>query len=573
MSEENTYKVLDHGFVRLVSHMGDDARIAEAARCSYQNGTKKTRNDAGLIDYLIRNDHGSPLEMVLFTFHIKAPIFVARQWCIAGESLLHFENGGGKWRRPKSVKETYEQFKNGGRVRQQLMSKSLRSYSHTDDEVSSTNIKDIWISGEKPTYRVTVKTPMDNFEIVCSADHPFLTSDGYMELKEIASLPSDSDSDWSSNKKVMVVGRGMDKIETSLDRFFIPEYQDEEQWRELKTFPFYSISSHGRVMNRRNNRILKPVPRVKGNYSRLQVSMKNIDGKHKSSFVHKLVAEAFLPSKEGAIVCHIDGNTYNNHVDNLIYGTHKRNYADSKLHGTCAAPHKKYWYCEITDIQYEGVQTVYDIEVTSDDHNFVCGGFVVHNCRHRISSTNELSGRYSVMPEEMYLPDVAQIQPQSTTNKQGRAGKFEIEEADDIIENMVEDQTLLRDSYDRLIETGLTRELARINLPLAQYTEFYWTVNLRSLMNFLKLRMDGHAQYEIRKYAYVLSDIAAEIVPFAMESFEKHILDAVTFSSQEMFWLERIMDNVRLGDVDGLGLVDADSKEFERFIKKLGLGA
>ena len=77
---DKEYKVLDKGFVRLVDYLGGDARIVQAARVSYGEGTKTVREDAGLIDYLLRNDHTSPFEQVVFTFHIKMPIFVARQW-------------------------------------------------------------------------------------------------------------------------------------------------------------------------------------------------------------------------------------------------------------------------------------------------------------------------------------------------------------------------------------------------------------------------------------------------------------------------------------------------------------
>ena len=77
---DREYPVLDHGFVRLVDYMGSDSRIVQSARVSYGSGTKTYRQDKGLINYLLRNDHTSPFEQVVFTFHLKMPIFVARQW-------------------------------------------------------------------------------------------------------------------------------------------------------------------------------------------------------------------------------------------------------------------------------------------------------------------------------------------------------------------------------------------------------------------------------------------------------------------------------------------------------------
>src|SRR5690606_5554257 len=86
-------KVLDHGFVRLVDYLGGGARIVQAARVSYGDGTKTAREDAALIDYLLRNRHTSPFEQVIFTFHVKMPIFVARQWCRPGTGRLNEMSG------------------------------------------------------------------------------------------------------------------------------------------------------------------------------------------------------------------------------------------------------------------------------------------------------------------------------------------------------------------------------------------------------------------------------------------------------------------------------------------------
>ena len=163
--------------------------------------------------------------------------------------------------------------------------------------------------------------------------------------------------------------------------------------------------------------------------------------------------------------------------------------------------------------------------------------------RHRTARVNEISGRYSVMTDECYLPPEEQIRYQSTDNKQGRSTE-EVPPAfrKKVLDMLLADQQSVYASYDHLIQDGLARELARINLPLSLYTEWYWQIDLHNLFHFLRLRLDAHAQWEIREYARVIADTARAVAPMAYQSFERHSLNGARFSADELAALQAWKD-------------------------------
>jgi thymidylate synthase (FAD) len=162
--------------------------------------------------------------------------------------------------------------------------------------------------------------------------------------------------------------------------------------------------------------------------------------------------------------------------------------------------------------------------------------------RHRTANVNEYSGRYSVMRDEFYLPETAQIRPQSTTNKQGRSEEtLSAEESAKILSLLDEGQRRAFGDYETLLEDNFARELARINLPLSMYTEWYWKIDLHNLFHFLRLRMDAHAQYEIRVYAEAMATMVREITPIAYEAFEDYALNAVRLTHPEIKAMKRLL--------------------------------
>jgi len=163
--------------------------------------------------------------------------------------------------------------------------------------------------------------------------------------------------------------------------------------------------------------------------------------------------------------------------------------------------------------------------------------------RHRTARLNEISGRYSIMKAEFYVPEPEQIRLQSESNKQGRSDEcVPIEEALQIIERFEKEQREVYGHYQELLDANVARELARSNLPISLYTEWYWQIDLHNLFHFLRLRLDAHAQYEIRVYAEALAQCAKAVAPIAYEAFEEHAVNSVTFSRSECAALVAMMD-------------------------------
>lgn len=154
--------------------------------------------------------------------------------------------------------------------------------------------------------------------------------------------------------------------------------------------------------------------------------------------------------------------------------------------------------------------------------------------RHRTASVNEFSMRYSEARDLMYVPELDQVRGQATMNKQGSGGVLDDQAAKMVVDIMGEEHKEAFANYENFREWGVARELARINLPVATYTEWYWKVDLNNLFKMLRLRMDHHAQYEIRVFANVMYEMTKKVVPIACEAFEEHMMNAQHFSFTEL---------------------------------------
>ena len=161
--------------------------------------------------------------------------------------------------------------------------------------------------------------------------------------------------------------------------------------------------------------------------------------------------------------------------------------------------------------------------------------------RHRTASINEYSGRYSIMPDEFYVPDLDAVQGQSLTNRQGREGPIPQSEAQAFRDTVDNAGQIAFGVYDKAMEAGVARELARVVLPLGAYTEFYWKIDLHNLMHFLRLRLDPHAQTEIRAFAVVIYDILKAWVPVTATAFEDYRLGSAMLSKQELTLLRDML--------------------------------
>lgn len=194
--------------------------------------------------------------------------------------------------------------------------------------------------------------------------------------------------------------------------------------------------------------------------------------------------------------------------------------------------------------------------------------------RHRTANVNELSGRYSIMKDEFYVPDAGAIKKQSARNKQGRSDdEVPAELRQKVLDVLLTDQRYTYEHYAEFLKDDIARELARINLPLSLYTEWYWKIDLHNCLHFLRLRLDKHAQYEIRIFAEAMAEIVKRIAPMAWEAFEDYQLYGEHFSKME---LSVLADNLAFTKVTKeslrqYGLTGLEADEFLEKIQRLKL--
>ena len=186
--------------------------------------------------------------------------------------------------------------------------------------------------------------------------------------------------------------------------------------------------------------------------------------------------------------------------------------------------------------------------------------------RHRTANVNEYSARYSVLDREFYIPEHDNLAAQSTLNQQGRGPVLADEEADRAVTIFREGSSQAYDNYQALLsqenQQGLSRELARMNLPANIYTQWYWKIDLHNLFRFIALRADAHAQYEIRAYAEEIGEIVKDWVPVAWKAFEDYQLNAVSLSAAEFNCIQRMLRGEEVTK-ETSGLTPREWREFE----------
>ena len=189
--------------------------------------------------------------------------------------------------------------------------------------------------------------------------------------------------------------------------------------------------------------------------------------------------------------------------------------------------------------------------------------------RHRMANVNEYSTRYSEAIDSMQRTKPDEWRKQSSDNKQGSRGFLPSEEG---LYFSMDEQTLHEQAvkvYKARLQAGIAREQARKDLPLSTYTEAYWKIDLRNLLHFLSLRMDSHAQYEIRQYAEVIGkEIVSKWCPMVWEAFTKYQLNSVTLTQSDIDALHEYY-TVRINTLDELEPYFSSKSEFREFIQKL----
>lgn len=180
--------------------------------------------------------------------------------------------------------------------------------------------------------------------------------------------------------------------------------------------------------------------------------------------------------------------------------------------------------------------------------------------RHRTANVNEYSARYSILDREFYIPDAKALASQSRTNRQGRGEVLEGEEAASVLRMLRDDaercyanyrEMLNEDEAENVVDSsrkGLARELARMNLTLNTYTQWYWKIDLHNLMHFLSLRADPHAQFEIRVYGEAMLDVLRRWVPLTHEAFLEYRKEGAFLSRGALSVLNRLLDGEKVAE-------------------------
>jgi thymidylate synthase (FAD) len=197
-----------------------------------------------------------------------------------------------------------------------------------------------------------------------------------------------------------------------------------------------------------------------------------------------------------------------------------------------------------------------------------------------MANVNEYSARYSVLDTEFYVPPTAQLSTQSTGNRQGRGETLDEKRASHVLNLLQKDANQAFDHYYELLNedtkgeeidpaiAGLSRELARIGLPLSTYTQWYWKTDLHNLLHFLSLRADGHAQWEIREYARVILNVVSNWLPLTFTAFMNYRSGGIRLSSEALSVVKRLIAGE---EVDPTSL-SMSPREWRELKTTLGIG-
>jgi thymidylate synthase ThyX len=559
-------KLVSESTVVLVDHMGDDKRVVDAARVSTGKNDEvsefNAERDSKLIQYLMKNQHETPFEKIVFEFHVKTPLFVTRQvmrhriGCLPDYTKIKLTNGKEVksmrldklyrlWNLPPDVhipgleKEIRTE-------RENIKQSSIRSVDELTGKVTLTYVRDIVFKGEQEVFRFVLSngTTFD-----ATLTHRVLTEIGWRTLERalaedltIAAVSrfSEQKDDIHYDIEFWKKDRGHKDykddawVKVESKRTIKRRIRNEkDEWIDVLTiinWDAYEVHPRGWIRgigetdkptgnrqwmdNRGHNR--------RGHHKGVAVTHAFVGGRYKMVKVHILVAKAFIPQidKDKDLVCHIDDNTQDNHVENLKWGDAKSNHADAKANDIDSS--LKMHFLTIDHKESLGMMPTYDIEVDNGtgQHNFLVNDVVVHN------SFNEMSGRYRKLEMEFYLPEELRLQGQEGT-KQGSHTDWDFSNSlqhAQLQQRMIESYTESAKVYDELMGANVANEISRLVLPVSMMTEFYWTINARALFNFLQLRLDAHAQKEIQELAQKIENIVKPLIPHTYAAFEKHIL-------------------------------------------------
>jgi thymidylate synthase (FAD) len=627
---EDAVPVLDHGFVRLDGVMADDLSVANAARVSFaRRKYELDESDEGLIRFLMRDSHGTPFEHNAFRFHIRCPIFVAREWfrhrigCLTGDAVVTFVDINGHasprlaktmdelWRMwtegerdghalPQATRQRLDELLQGGAsqraignqlgigrrsiithvagkrdlrdARWRLRRMRLRVLNEATGTFEVGHIADVIDKGYQPVYELMLA---DGKRLTLTENHRLLTTSGWQRMRDALGLVGEGEGARMTAKcelmtngtlayrdREWLAARRLEK--KSVDEIAQEagcSYHTVRKWLKIHGLQFTADDMRGRTPWNKGKR---------GYRTSLVVSEVHRDGIRRarsgprSNFWRGGIASDRASiarwTREQAPRVHArfdytcqkcaqrGGRLYAHHVmpvwldaskardlENLVSlcgpchrAIHRtveserefaENYSGAVAFPPDAERRTRRGFklaakaVSVVSVRYVGARRTFDLTVDGEWHNFVANGLVVHN------SFNEFSLRYAKATEDFYLPAAADVRSQV-----GKPGAYSFEPVDvELAERTREELQAVYDqafaTYERLVEAGVARELARAALPVGAYTQFYWTVNARALMNFLSLRNSEFAQLEIRRYAEAVEGFLERVMPVTHAAF------------------------------------------------------
>ncbi len=627
---DNTITVLDHGFVRLDDAMADDLSVVNGARVSFaRRKTEMDEADEALIHFLMRDRHGSPFEHNAFRFHIRCPIFVAREWfrhrigCLTGDSVVTFVNIEGHTapHLQKTVDELWRMWSEGEQDGHALSSREraevdrligagqsqrsvavalgigrravrthlagstglrdarwrvrrmrLRVLNEETGEFTTGHVGEVIDKGPQPVYTVVLA---DGKRLTVTENHRLLTADGWKTMREAVGLVGDGetarmtapcsllvngavahrDREWLAARRRE--GKSVSEIAAEAGC----SYHTVRKWLAIHNLRFTREDMRGRtpwnkgrsgyhtslvVSDAHRAAIRRARSGSNSNFWRGSVTTERASiarwSRDQAPKVHaqydytcqecsqrggKLHAHHIIPVWRDPGRGRELGNliTVCDRCHRSIHRSSEREIAFARKHADrigyvidVEAPTRRGFLLTahrvaVQSVSYVGIRQTYDLSVDGPWHNFVANGVVVHN------SFNEFSMRYAKASDDFYVPDVEDVRTQV-----GKPGAYTFEPVDDELAQQTRDelQTVYDQSYaayERLVEAGVARELARAVLPVGAYTQFYWTVNARALMNFVSLRNSDFAQLEIRRYGATVEAFLADKMPVTHAAF------------------------------------------------------
>ena len=624
---ENTIRVLDHGFVRLDGAMADDLSVVNGARVSFaRHKAEMDESDEGLIRFLMRDRHGSPFEHNAFRFHIRCPIFVAREWfrhrigCLTGDTEVTFVDINGHAFMRKTIDEIVRMWERGEadghaltpservrvreladagrsqrsiarelgigrrsvrtclggasglrdakwrvrRMRVRVLDEETREFTHG-------HICDVIDKGLQPVYRLTLD---DGKQITLTENHRLLTDDGWARMRDAVGLVGTADGAFMSREcRVMVNGVPVHQdgswlgqrraeglsVQEIADRAGC-SYHTIRKWLKKHDLMF-AASERGhtawnkgksgyRINLRHTSEHLEAIrkarsgaasnfwragsssdratiaawttsqaPKVHAQYDFTCQACRQRGGRLHAHHIAPVWLEPVQARQIGNLLSVCDDCHRSIHLTRDSELAFMRRFSDrigtiddidapSRL-GFKLTAHP----ARVVALHYVGVRQTYDLSIEGPWHNFVANGMVVHN------SFNEFSLRYAKATEDFYVPE-----PEDVRTQVGKPGAYTFEPVSDELaeETRQELDALYKEAYAtyaRLVEKGVARELARSVIPVGAYTQFYWTVNARALMNFVSLRNAEFAQREIRRYAEAVEVFFAGRMPVTHAAF------------------------------------------------------